>query len=225
MRIIEVYPFQGLMDVMVDADGNPMGTGREPGRHQSDIIKHLRLVRGAKGGPEDEQPGLRMFAGFMWEWALEFAFKMLMSLRAGVAKQVKCVLDKIHSSPDALDVTDDAEWVLEEYKLTWRSMKWLEAWKPHGSWEPLSFEEAFEQNFFDWSLQIPGYLQCLSKALGRPIRRARLYVFFVMGDYTFQTKRGPRIRVFDLEYTEAELEQNWRVLLNAEAQMEKEVSS
>lgn len=225
MKITEIFPFgDSLMEVMVDSDGNRLGTGRASGRHISDTIKYLRKVRGAKGGPEDEQEGLRMFAGFMWEAALEWAFRLLMSLRDGVLKQAKCFLDGLHGSPDALDVTDEAEYVLEEYKLTWRSMRWIEAIKPKKDWIPASFEEAFETNFFDWSLQIPAYLQCLSKVLGRPVRRARLYVFFVMGDYSFQAKRGPRIRVFELEYSDDELEQNWSVLQSAEAEREKEVA-
>jgi hypothetical protein len=221
MRITEVFPFKDLMNVMVDSDGNKLGEGREPGRHVSEIIHHLRLVRGAKTGPEDEMPGLRMFAGFMWEVALEWAFKLLMGLREGVAKQPKCQLRHIHMSPDGLDVEDPAEFVLEEYKLTWRSMRWMSAFKPRGKWIDLTFEEAFEENFFDWSLQIPAYLKCLSESLGRPVRKARLYVFFVMGDYSFERKRGPQIRVFELEYTDEELEQNWTVLLNAEEGMEK----
>lgn len=223
MQATEVFPFDGLEEVMVDSDGNRMGTGRAAGRHLSDITKYLRQKRGLVAGAalQGDQPGFRMFVGFMWEWALELAFKTLMAMRGGVIKQPKLELDGIHMSPDALDTSNFNLIILEEYKLTWRSMGWLENVEVFGKKRPAPLEECLSTNFFDWiEVQIPGYLKGISEHLGRPVTTCRLYVAFVLGDY--KARKGPRIRVFDIVYTPQELDRAWRMIRLAEADMTAE---
>lgn len=213
--------FDDLMSTMVDSDCNPMGYGREKGLHLSDITKWLRIRRGKTvGGIPGEQDGLRMYSGFMWERALELGFKALQICRLGVARQLKVALDGIHCSPDGLD-TSVTPFVLEEYKLTWRSIgqvnKLVAAGVPLG--------EALSEHYWEWvEVQIPAYLCALRANTGMELTEARLYVFFVNGDYSHKPGRGPQIVVVSLRYTPEELASTWEMILSAKRGMELEAA-
>ncbi len=81
MEAVEIGPFDTIMDAMVDSDGNPMGHGRLPGLHLGAIIKAIRQLRNDKTFPAGWQDGATMYFGFLWEWAIELAFRVLGLLR------------------------------------------------------------------------------------------------------------------------------------------------
>lgn len=213
MIATEVGPFDSIEDAMVDADGNPMGHGRPVGLHLSTITKRMRAARGGKGAPPGWQAGTAMYFGFLWEWAIELAFKAIGLLRPDVVKQLRLEVDGIHCTLDAVDFTDEVEYVLEEYKATWRSMRKVDCAMP--------LEACFETEFPEFLDQIKAYLYCLGRYTGRPVTVCRLFILFVVGDYR---GTGPRIRVFELRFTQEELESHWRLILAEAADLREEVN-
>lgn len=219
MQVVEYGPFDTILDVMLDADGHPQGHGRPGGIHASHCIQRYRKIRGAKDGPQGEQDGVRMYMGFLWEWALELAFKAIGFVRSPlVLKQLRLEVDEIHMTLDGLDVEHE-EPILEESKLTWRSMRWLSSDEAKN---PLTLAEALSVNFWSWMMQVMAYLHGASVHLGRPVRVVRLYILFVMGDYSFQKKRGPQVRVFELRFTDEEVATNWKLMVQLRDMIKRE---
>jgi hypothetical protein len=206
VEAVEIGPFDTIMDAMVDADGNPMGHGRPEGLHLGTIIKAIRNLRGGKPFPAGWQDGTTMYAGFLWEWAMEYAFRILGLLRPNTVRQLRLIRDGIHGTLDGVDFETD-EPVLEEYKLTWRSQRIFAE-------EGLGLSASVVKNCPDWLIQIQGYLAMLSTYLERPVTSARLFVFFVMGSYDKGAPAGPRIRVVELRFSEEEIAENWRMIVN-----------
>jgi hypothetical protein len=206
VEAVELGPFDSIMDAMVDADGNPMGTGRPKGLHLGTIIKAIRELRGGKPFPAGWQDGTTMYAGFLWEWAIELAFRVLGLLRPNTVKQLRLIADDIHGTVDGVDFeTDDP--VLEEYKATWRSQRIFA--------EPgLGLSESIAKNCPDWLIQIQGYLHMLSVYLEKPVTSARLFVMFFMGSYEKGAPAGPRVRVVELRFSEEEIRENWAMITN-----------
>lgn len=214
MEAVELGPLDSIMDVMVDADGNPMGHGRPKGLHLGTIIKAIREVRGGKPFPKDWQDGATMYAGFLWEHALQLAFKALQLVRPYSLTQLRLERDGIHGTLDGVDFTDDENVVLEEFKLTWRSQQTLAA-------PGLGLSESFAASFPDWLIQVQGYLAMLSFYLDKPVTSVRFYIFFTLGSYSKQEKPGPRIRVVELRFSEQEIAENWQMILNVKREVEQ----
>jgi hypothetical protein len=219
MRAIEVKPFEDVREIVVDSEGQPMGAGREPGLHVSTIINRLRKLAGGNDLPEDNQSATRLLMGFVNEAAIEQAFKSLQSYREGFIRQPKCVCEGIHMSPDGLFAQED-QFILFEFKATWKSMKQTTHSKDsRGKWFPRELHEALDDSFWPWMAQIQAYLHCLSEAVGQKLRRAWLWVTWVNGDYSYAAGRGPQVRVYELEFTDEEVAQNWHVLKQAAESM------
>ncbi len=197
MIAVEVGPFESIEDVLLDADGNPMGHGRPVGLHLGTIVKARRAARGGKGAPPGWQEGAAMYFGFLWEWAIELAFKAIGLLRPNTVKQLRLVWDRIHMTLDG--VCFEEETYLEEYKATWRSMRKIDCEQP--------LEQCLEENFPEFLDQIRGYLYALGKTVEQEVTVCRLFIFFIMGDYR---GTGPRVRVFDLRFEQEELERYWK---------------
>lgn len=85
-----------------------------PGIHVTQIIHYIEKQLGKDRGEIDDVARLRMEMGFVWEAALEAAYKDRLGIRPGAVE-----LDGIIGSPDGID---DAGRV-EEYKLTWSSSR------------------------------------------------------------------------------------------------------
>lgn len=202
MSKLELYDFK-----QYDASLTPMGRGRKGGIHVSGLVKAaLKAITGTEPKAIDgEQPNVRMMMGFLWERALEYAFKEYMGAeRKGIKKQVSAELDGVVGTPDGLDVKDG---VLEEYKCTWRSIK--------------KWHEDPEANFQYWFMQVKAYLHMLG------LTKVRFFIFWVNGDYSFSCKvctfekpcerhptgRGPQVTTEEFEFTPEELEDNWAMLL------------
>ncbi len=194
----------------VEFDLSRMGGGdapRHPGRHVSGVIRYLEVIVNPKiaekrqadadMSPEDlQRMNTYREMGFMWEevFEREFARRMFTARqRDGVIKQEPMEKDGIHMTPDGFSLS---EWVLEEYKLTWRSAKRL---------------ADMEADFWAWFVQIKAYCYAYKTF------KARLFVFFVNGNYAPQV---PQARRFDMTFTPTELEANWKMILKGHSSMQ-----
>lgn len=176
----------------------PMGLGRPAGVHLGEIVRAMKEYAGEKvDSVEGEQEWFRAQVGFLWERALEYAFKEYMGVeRAGVEHQIELEVDGIHMTPDGFDPQPED---LEEYKATWRTArKWNE--------DP--------ELFWSWLVQVKGYLHGLSVRDGVPRRRARFYILFVNGDYKRGSGALPMgIYTERLTFTDEEVKENWANVL------------
>lgn len=118
-------------------------------------------------------------------------FKQRMIARRRVRAQKEITVDLLPGTPDAMDM---ANWVLEEYKATWRA-----------SWRV----QDMEQEFWYWFRQIQCYMYMVSRRFKKKCLHARLFVFFINGDYR---ESGPQIRQFNIECSWHELEENWQMM-------------
>jgi len=91
-------------------------------------------------------------------------------------------------SPDYLFIDDDGEWVLGEFKLTWMSSRGA----PH------------DTKFSKWHCQMMAYCYHLN------INTARLFAFFVNGDYA---PPSPKLLAWEFKFTKKELVTNWNELV------------
>jgi len=195
---LELYNFKTY-----DASLQPMGYGRRIGLHVSGLVKAaVTAITGeTPKAIEGEQENVRSTMGFLWERALEYAFKEYMQVeRKGIKKQISAELDGVIGTPDGLSVKDN---VLEEYKCTWRSMR--------------RWNEDPEGNFLYWFMQVKGYLHMLG------LTRVRFFIFWVNGDYTYKPGRGPQVTTQEFSFTQGELEDNWALLMAHKPKAKEEV--
>ncbi len=188
-------------------DMTRVGEGRAEGLHLSSVIHAMRVAAGAPtGAPEGDQEGVRMQEGFLWERAVEYmiagfdldtamgmAFKRLcLHTREGVVKQITLEKDGIHMTPDGLDPVVGR---LESYKATRRSLR-----------KALS-EADFWENFWSWCVQEMAY--CLAAG----VDECRWIVLWAAGDYSRGVGSGPRVLECTVQWTLAELQDNWDLVL------------
>lgn len=121
--------------------------------------------------------------GFVWEQALENAYKDLLGIRPGEVEK-----DGIIGSPDGIgeDPLGLVPFVDEEYKLTWKSSR-----------------SKITDNWY-YMTQFKGY--CYMMETNVVVVR----IVYVCGDYKGS---GPVYRVWRIEYTDEELKRNWDYLL------------
>lgn len=148
--------------------------------HLSDIYTDLENTLFPKASTADMANQLWAEAGFLWERVLSRALAEHCSERPGEIE-----LDGIIGSPDGYD---PATGVMDEYKLTWKSIK-----------------NARPENVWKWQVQIKGYCKMLGTTT------ARFHIFYVMGDYRGS---GPLYRSYLFSYTQREIDENWQLLVN-----------
>lgn len=166
---------------------------RSPGLHLSaiynDLFQDLEPKRFTRGTLPDP---LRLEAGLSMELMLEEGIKRRLSAdRPGEF----FTEEGIAFSPDLL--INNGVLRLGEIKLTWLSSRDV----PRESGI-----NVLPPKFDKYLVQMKGYCH----ALGTPY--ARLYVFFVNGDYTHPY--SPELLSWDIEFTERELQENWEMLIN-----------
>lgn len=158
---------------------------RSEGLHLSTVIKSLCVDLDPKRFAQSgDLPWKKFNTGFAFERVLEHAFQ---ARRTGIFRPDEVVKDGIAMSPDGIDPDG---WWLEEFKSTWMS----------------DFDCPEHEKFRHWIWQIKAY------ALALDMNKARLRVLFINGDY-----RGgyePSYKVWELHFTDEELQENWRMLLH-----------
>lgn len=156
---------------------------RTPGLHLSQIIKSICIEMDPKRFKHQDGP-------LPWDrFEAGFSFERVLEMafqsrRDGIFRPGEIERDGIICSPDGIDPTD---WRLEEFKFTWMS----------------SYDAPEHAKFRHWLWQMQAYCYVLGTT------RSRLRAFFVNGNY-----RGhqPEYRVWNIDFTEEELDQNWRML-------------
>ena len=196
----EVFNFTPLT-----GDLRPMGEGRPSGLHLSQIVHRMKVDAGENVGElPGDQPGIAMQTGFLFEMALEYAFREFMGVQRTIERQRHLLLDRVHGTPDGFD---RERWVLEEDKSTTRSMR---AWEE----DPLSF--------WTWLVQTKGYLKMVAAAEGKPVNLVEFFILFFYGDYSRKPGRGRQIRRTLLYFPDEEIDAQWRVTLRYRDVLEME---
>ncbi len=159
---------------------------RSTGKHLSDIITDLgEEVFGLRGAGKDTPSEETKL-----QWEKGFVWEEALShgfgdRLANRPGEIEC--DGIACSPDGVGVDDDGELVVEEYKCTAMSSSKT----PDGIWR--------------WRTQAAAYCYVMG------CTRAVFRVFYLNGDYKGS---GPQYRVFQLDWSQAEIDENWAMLTN-----------
>lgn len=143
----------------------------------------------------------RVELGFTWELLIEQCFKQRMLARQSerFVPQWMLEIDGIRMRPDGVDMELGEVY---EYKCTWKSRrKWQDP----------------ERYFWEWLTQVKAYCHALG------LTKARFFVYWVMGDYSYKSDSGPEIWEYLLTFTQAELDSNWQMILQQAAKMRKEL--
>jgi len=190
------------MDIStIDEEFVSAGSGVERSRfedtglfHLTDVIHDLQNSLGwgyDHSKPFGDSKYVVMEVGFLWEDLLTRVFADRMAHRPD-----EVTLDGIVGSPDGVGPDPDGiePMVLEEYKATWRSNRRspLEDWY--------------------WMTQTKSYC----KMVGATVVIMR--ILYLMGDYKGS---GPQYRVSRIVYTEKEVDDNWRVIVDHSHKMLK----
>ena len=152
------------------------GPPRSPGLHVTKIIKAMEEEVFHKKYANWENA---MYIGFIWEELLSLAFREYLGKRPDELE-----LDGIAGSPDGIDFEN---WILEEYKCTWRSAKtppW-EIWK--------------------YMTQVKAYCKMLDT------RVVKMRILYLNGYYD---GKGPVYKCYLISFTQLEIEENWIMLVN-----------
>lgn len=171
---------------------------RTEGLHVSKIYGDLDKVLNAKRYSGSITPeALDHFAmlGFVWERILEetLADITMSGDPSRYFRPGEQVLDGVLATPDYadLDFAGDGSNVLglEEWKVSWKSVNAL---------------DNLEKNFWRWIVQMKAYCHILQTTF------ARLRTLSIVGDW--RDDISPKCRVFEFEFTELELAENWSML-------------
>ncbi len=189
----------GLEDIVGQ---NGPGFERTSGLHMSDIYgslyKELEPDRFDTGEPMDRN---RLELGLSLEVMLEEGLRTRLSAQSGRPGEFVEPEHGIIYSPDLIIFNGKTR--LGEIKLSWMS----------SSQVPRQKGGSFPPKFDKYFVQMMAYCRCLETPY------ARLYAFFVNGDYSFRkTGRGtvpasPELLCWDLEFTKRELAENWQMLI------------
>jgi hypothetical protein len=159
---------------------------RSPGLHLSTIIKSICHEIDPKRFPLAAADG----GGLPWNrFEVGFTFERVLetafaSRRLDIFRPGEITLDGIAMSPDGIDPDG---WILEEFKSTWMTSHDV----PEGA------------KCWHWKIQMMAYCHALGTT------RARLRALFINGN----GDKNPEYKVWDLEFTEQELEANWTMIV------------
>jgi hypothetical protein len=164
----------------------PNDGSRSAGLHVSDVIRAVALQVGIlKGydGPGFGQDRLCMALGIAWE-------NWVSTLHPGILMHPgEYLKDGLALSPDGISFDvgrDGVRNMVHEFKVTWKSMR-------------RSVEEEWM-----WLCQIKSYCYVVDTNL------AQLHVLWINGDY--RDVNGPHYCIYDLEFSERELYENWEMI-------------
>lgn len=154
----------------------------------NDLFQKLEPKRYDKSRPMDP---LRLEMGLLFESILEEGLKA--KFQGGKRPGELVTEEGIIYSPDL--IIFDRSVRLGEIKLTWMSSREV----------PRTVENGLPSKFDKYICQMKAYCYHLDT------RDARLIALFVNGDYTVH---APELLGWDLEFSQRELDENWRMLLN-----------
>lgn len=194
--ILEEFNDVGLVDLQGFSPESQ--AARSKGLHLSTIISKLRdrLIAGtARRASLDSSAVLVspfIEAGILWEPVLE----------EGLRRKYATFRPEEIISPEGIAMSPDGfnpERVCgEEYKWTWKSCR-----------GGLVDEYGMPRDkFLPWFWQIEAY----AKWMG--VQEFILRVFFVNGDYSRGPGGGPQFKSYLLTFSDGELEENWRMIVN-----------
>ncbi len=168
----------------------PMERSDDPSRHVTAVIRYLCLKLGHF---DDDGEGVTVEQQTRMELGSAFEDLMVKALAARYEKNNyryvqpgELFLDGMIGTPDLLDVDDYA---IEEIKLTWLS----------------SNHPPEHKKLWKYWVQLKAYCRMAETQQGR------LHVCYVNGDY--REERGPTYRKWEVEFTQQELHENWRMLI------------
>jgi hypothetical protein len=157
---------------------------RSEGKHLSDIITDLgEEVFGLKGAGKDTPSEETRL-----QWEKGFVWEEALSHGFGdrlADRPGEIVCDGVACSPDGVTVDEEGNVVVEEYKCTAMSSSKT----PDAIWR--------------WRTQAAAYCYVLGAT------RAIFRVFYLNGDYKGS---GPQYRVFQLDWSQAEIDENWAMV-------------
>lgn len=165
---------------------------RSGGLHLSQIYGDIEETLAKKRRAEMPQGGLDAYRaqGFIWEHILGDAMSVSLSSNTWVRPgELDC--DGIACSPDLFDTSDCS---VVETKATYRSFRKM----GEGA-------EGIRDEFWVWKVQMQGYCHAMGT------RTSKLYALFVNGDYK---KFTPMFRAWQFEWSEQELQENWKMLVD-----------
>lgn len=166
----------------------PPSEGRSDGLHISSVIKDIGLQMGYIP-PETinaEFDPTRICLGLAWEdWVFPSQHPDVIYHPGEVFHN-----EIAHSSDGISWFGEDKK--VHECKLTWKSMR----------------READLQSEWLWLSQTMSYCSAWGTHL------ARYHIYWVNGDYKFGEGGGPKYKLYDLEFTQRELQDNERMLKN-----------
>lgn len=128
--------------------------------------------------------------GFIWEEVLSYHLGERLGARIGEVE-----LDGIVGSPDGVQLSEDGELILEEYKCTKRSINS----DPSDNWY--------------WMTQIKAYCKLLNA------RECHLYVLYLNGDYKADRRIIPV--PYRIVFTQDEIDRTWKALKKKAAELMK----
>ncbi len=176
----------------IDLTAQP-GYVRSPGLHMSDIYgayyEEADKKRYGKGRFSKDEGDAYMSAGLAFERVLEAGFRGGLAERPGEFRSSNGII----YSPDLL-ISNGVPLRLGEIKATWKSSKDT----------PTKKGEQFGPKFDKYMSQLKLYAHDLETPY------ARLYTFFVNGDYK---RRVPQFKAWDLEFTAQELHEEWQTMM------------
>lgn len=176
-----------------DAMGNPT-SDREPGVHLSHIIHDLYAriehSHNVPVGDELTEKNVKMASGIAFEYIMSWAITNAYP-SGEIIVPPPFQIDGVWMTPDRLRTSD---YRVVEMKATWFSAK------------KAATPEEFASFFYWWMWQAMSYCRGLGTNL------AEFWVMFVNGYYKPPKPIPPR--VFMIEFTDDELENNWAMIVN-----------
>lgn len=212
MLVTTEFPVLNLLErgVQIDLQANRSGVSsdhlkvkappRSDGVHCSTLIRQVCVNLGLFGNSgsrfnidsviDEEDFPIPMAMGMAWE---DWLSRQYPDMHYHIGELHS---DGVSMSPDGVTVPSDWDFdlgagIIDEFKLTYKSAR-----------RPIEKQTA-------WLMQVKAYCRAL------PTTCARLHVLYVNGDYDYNRPgMPPQYIVYNLQFTQQELDTNWSILLN-----------
>lgn len=193
------YAVKREVDIRLPSSTAGPGAGRTRDRiHVSDVLQYIGLGTGVLDAVEKFTPRstrFRLALGLAWEDYIATVYPEIQYHPGEFEK------DGIMGSPDGLEEAGpghgwrkEGELLIDEFKLTWLSARWRLSERTNRirMWQVLSYCALLE------------------------IREVNLWVGYLNGDYN---REGPMVFapdpvVYELSFTQKEVDANWRMVVN-----------